>query len=85
MNKNILIGRLDLRLLFIAVLAVVLMAGCSNSGDNGGEMEMTADSGQCWSQKGGVGNLLKNSSTKEECKQLGGKSWCPVGGGCEDL
>ncbi|MFT6805189.1 MAG: hypothetical protein ACJAWT_000586 [Glaciecola sp.] len=45
----------------------------------------SSDSGQCWSRNGGVGNLLKNSSTKAECEELGGKSWCPVGGGCESI
>jgi hypothetical protein len=44
-----------------------------------------AEDGQCWSRKGGVGYLLGNSVTKEQCLNLGGKSWCGVAGGCEDL
>lgn len=47
--------------------------------------EQAADDGQCWSLKGGVGQLIKNSSTLEECEELGGKSWCRVGGGCQDI
>ncbi len=43
------------------------------------------EDGQCWSRKGGVGYLLSNSTTKAECRELGGKSFCYVGGGCEDL
>lgn len=43
------------------------------------------EDGQCWSRKGGVGNLIKNSATKSECEELGGKSWCRVAGGCENI
>ncbi|MDZ7752476.1 MAG: hypothetical protein U5S82_12565 [Gammaproteobacteria bacterium] len=71
------------RRLFVATFVVVLLGACSNGGD--GTPETVAGTGQCWSEPGGVGNLLKNSSTKKECKALGGKSWCPVGGGCENL
>lgn len=71
-------------LFFVVIFAALALGGCGN-GNGGDDGQMMADSGQCWSQKGGVGNLLKNSSTKAECKELGGKSWCPVGGGCEDL
>ena len=59
----------------------LMLAACAG-GMNG---MADADSGQCWSMKGGVGVLKKNSSTQEECKELGGKSWCPVGGGCINL
>ena len=69
-------------LLFAIVVLAVLASGCAHDKD---KMQMGSDSGQCWSMKGGVGKLLKNSSTKDECKELGGKSWCPVGGGCENL
>ena len=70
--------------LFFAA-SILLLPACSYFGGDNGDGQMMADSGQCWSQKGGVGNLIKNSSTKSECKELGGKSWCPTGGGCEDL
>lgn len=43
------------------------------------------EDGQCWSRSGGVGNLVKNSATKAECEELGGKSWCRVAGGCENI
>ncbi len=41
--------------------------------------------GQCWSKSGGVGLVLKNSSTKQQCKNLGGGSWCRFAGSCDDL
>lgn len=44
-----------------------------------------SDDGQCWSRKAGVGNIILNSSTKASCLAAGGKSWCQVGGCCEDL
>ncbi|MDF2179698.1 hypothetical protein P2G88_15715 [Aliiglaciecola sp. CAU 1673] len=61
----------------LLLASMLSLAGCSSTN--------TQEDGQCWSQKGGVGLILKNSSTKEECKELGGKSWCAVGGSCVDL
>lgn len=70
--------KLSLALATGAFLAFT-MVGCSSTSTT------VAEKGQCWSQKGGVGNLLKNSATKAECEALDGKSWCHVAGGCEDI
>lgn len=44
-----------------------------------------SENGQCWSMKGGVGKLLLNSCTIDECIKEGGKSWCRFAGSCDDL
>lgn len=46
---------------------------------------LTLETGQCWSMSYGVGLVLKNSSTIEQCKDLGGKSWCRFAGSCDNL
>lgn len=57
----------------------LFLTGCTTT-------QTTADEdGQCWSRAGGVGKLIKNSATKSECEELGGKSWCRVAGGCENI
>lgn len=65
-----------------AATCLVVLSGQISQAIN---MPISAVEGQCWSQEGGVGRLLSNSCTKQECRDLGGRSWCPVGGGCEDL
>ena len=84
LSKTALAGRdwaQGLRTLVAISLTTLLLTACM-----GGSQDVKqVDDGQCWSQKGGVGNLIRNSSTKAECKTAGGKSWCAVGGGCVDI
>jgi hypothetical protein len=67
------------RCLVLVVIFSFLGSSCSMLSNEANE------DGQCWSRSGGVGNLVKNSATKAECEELGGKSWCRVAGGCENI
>ncbi|MDN4500987.1 hypothetical protein QX776_01085 [Alteromonadaceae bacterium BrNp21-10] len=65
--------------IILCCIAVLALQGCMSSAADANEK------GQCWSMKGGVGVLKKNSATRAECEKLGGKSWCHFAGACEDL
>lgn len=72
--------------IIISIIAIAAILGVilALSYDNNDDVSQVTD-GQCWSEAGGVGNLLKNSATRAECEELGGKSICNVGGSCDDL
>jgi len=72
--------------IIIAIIAIAIILGVilALSYNNNDDVSQVTD-GQCWSKAGGVGNLLKNSATRAECEELGGKSICNVGGSCDDL
>ncbi len=72
--------------IIIAIIAIAVILGVilALSYSNNDDVSQVTD-GQCWSEAGGVGTLLKNSATRAECEELGGKSICNVGGSCDDL
>ena len=81
MSNNFKFGLVVAIAIAAIVIGIIAVASIQDTSNDTSQVE----DGQCWSEAGGVGNLLKNSATREQCEELGGKSICNVGGSCDDL